>query len=302
MLGGWTSLLVAFGGGALGAAFGGLPAFIFTGVMVIVGVGIAAAGGGRAFLTDVAFGPAFGPHVFFAGGAAAAAYAFWRGYVENGRDLARLLMGLGKPDVLAAGGIFGVFGFAANAAQQSFGIGPWTDTIAMTVVLSGIAARFAFGSTGLFGKVHNPDGRRFRPDQQANWLPWQQSPLQLTAIGFGMGILSAYLAGMLGEDGGGVVLGFGVAAALLVFLEFGLKAPVTHHIALPAALAMTLSSNLLFAAVIGVLAALAGEFFSRLFLIHGDTYIDPPAAAIATMTVLLRVADAARIMALIAQP
>ena len=34
----WTTLLAALGGGALGAAFGALPAFIFTGFAVIAGV------------------------------------------------------------------------------------------------------------------------------------------------------------------------------------------------------------------------------------------------------------------------
>ncbi len=302
MVADWTALLAAFGGGALGAAVGGLPAFILTGFLVIVGAGVAVSGGGQRFLTDVAFGPALGPHVFFAGGVGALAYAGRRGYVDNARDLTRLLMGLGKPDVLVTGGLFGILGFLANAAQQSLGLGRWTDTVALSVVLSGVAARFAFGATGLFGKVRNPEGRRFRPDERAHWLPWQQTPLQLAAVGGGMGILSAYLAGLLGEAGGGLFLGFGLAAALLVFLEFGLKAPVTNHIALPAALAMMLTSNLLFGAVVGVLAALAGEFFSRLFLIHGDTYIDPPAAAIATMTVLLRASDAAGLTPLVARP
>ncbi len=40
-------------------------------------------------------------------------------------------------------------------------------------------------------------------------------------------------------------------------------------------------------AVAGIAGALLGEFFSRLFLIHGDTHIDPPAAAIATMATII---------------
>ena len=76
----WTTLLAALGGGALGAAFGALPAFIFTGFAVIAGVAIAAAGGGSQFLADVPFGPVFGPHISFAGGAAAAGYAAMRGF------------------------------------------------------------------------------------------------------------------------------------------------------------------------------------------------------------------------------
>jgi len=293
MLAAWTSLLLAFGGGAFGAAIGGLAAFIFVGVLVLFGVGIASSGGGRDALTHIAFGGVFGPHVFFAGGAAAVGYAFRRGYVSSGRDLAHLLMGLNKPDVLAIGGLFGALGWLANDLLLRAGCGTWTDTIALTVLLSGIAARFAFGRTGLLGKAPNPGGHRFRPDERAHWLPWQQDAPQLIAIGLAVGLLSAHMARVLGIDKGGDVLGFGFAAAVLILLQMGFRAPVTHHIALPAALALLLSSSLLIGALVGILSALLGEFFSRLFLIHGDTYIDPPAAAIAGMTTVLRLADAA---------
>jgi hypothetical protein len=36
-----------------------------------------------------------------------------------------------------------------------------------------------------------------------------------------------------------------------------------------------------------LLAALLGELFSRLFLIHGDTHIDPPANAIWVMATVV---------------
>ncbi len=40
-------------------------------------------------------------------------------------------------------------------------------------------------------------------------------------------------------------------------------------------------------AVAGIAGALLGEIFSRLFLIHGDTHVDPPAFAIFTMTTIV---------------
>ena len=55
-------------------------------------------------------------------------------------------------------------------------------------------------------------------------------------IGLGAGLPSAWAALQLGEAGGGVV-GFGIAAASLMFLYAGAKMPVTHHIMLPAAVA-----------------------------------------------------------------
>lgn len=68
-------LLLAAGGGFLGAAIGGLNAFIFTGLAVLLGNAILMAGGSAGFLNTVAFGPFLGPHVAFVGGVAAVAYA-----------------------------------------------------------------------------------------------------------------------------------------------------------------------------------------------------------------------------------
>src|SRR6056297_3362187 len=76
-------LLAAFAGGCFGAAIGALPAFCFTGFAVIAGeaANLLSVGAGEsvslgASITgSVGFGPVFGPHVAFAGGAAAAAYA-----------------------------------------------------------------------------------------------------------------------------------------------------------------------------------------------------------------------------------
>ena len=165
------------------------------------------------------------------------------------------------------------------------------------MVFSGVTARIIFGKTGLFGTVQDPGRQRWHPHDQARWLPWQESLPQVAVIGLGMGLLAAYMANMVGEAGGGTVLGFGIAAVSLYFLQAGGKCPVTHHIALPAALAAILSGSLMIGAVVGVLAALVGEFYSRLLLIHGDTYIDPPASAIATMTLVLRLCEAGGLLA-----
>ena len=57
----WSLLPVAFAGGALGAAIGASAAFIFTGIFVLIGVAIAAGGGGKEFIGAVAFArPALG--------------------------------------------------------------------------------------------------------------------------------------------------------------------------------------------------------------------------------------------------
>ena len=284
-------LLAAFGGGVLGAAVGALPAFIFTGFAVLAGV--ASAQTGRpAIIETIAFGPLLGPHVSFAGGAAAAAYAAKRGLIENGRDIGFSLMGLHRPDVLLVGGLFGVLGSLLNASWVAFGMGPWIDTIALTVVISAIMARLAFGSTGVFGKVSD-GGVQFRPTDEACWVRWQESPGQIAVIGLGVGLASGWGALALGAGSGGDVIGFGLAAALLIFALIGGNMPVLHHIALPAAAATLASGSLLVGGVFGVVGGFAGEFFARLFLIHGDTHIDPPAAAIAFSILVIRVATPA---------
>ncbi len=282
------TLLAAFGGGIFGAALGATPAFIFTGIAVLIGVAVAAGGGGSDFLTGVAFGPFFGPHTSFAGAVAAAAYAAKRGFLATGRDGGTALMGLNRPDVLAVGGAFSAGGYLIQHGFDAAALGPWTDTIALTVVTSGVIARLAFGSTGLLGKVA-AGGARFTPTDEACYVRWQETPGQLLVIGLGMGLSSAYAAQLLGADRGGDVVGFGIAAASLVFIQFGSKVPVSHHIALPAAVATLASGNLFVGAAFGIVGAFVGEFWSRAVHIHGDTHIDPPAAAIATSILIVRV-------------
>src|SRR5258708_35725409 len=111
----WSQLPIAFAGGFLGAALGASAGFLFTGVFVLIGAAIAASGGGKEFIGNVAFGPLLGPHVCFAAGAAAAAYAASRGVHGTGRDIGRGLAGLNRLDVLIVGGVFGALGFMLNA-------------------------------------------------------------------------------------------------------------------------------------------------------------------------------------------
>ena len=239
-------------------------------------------------LTGVAFGPFFSPHISFGAGVGAAAYAARKGLIETGRDGGTSLMGLGRPDVLAVGGAFGAMGYLIQKGFDAAGLGPWTDTIALTVVTSGIIARLTLGKTGLLGKVA-PGGSRFTPTDDACYVRWMETPGQLAMIGLGMGLSSAYAAQLLRADRGGDVIGFGIAAATLVFIQFGSKVPVSHHIALPAAVATLATGDMMIGALFGVAGAFVGEFWSRAIHMHGDTHIDPPAAAIATCVLAIRV-------------
>ncbi|AHY46308.1 Hypothetical Protein RradSPS_1025 [Rubrobacter radiotolerans] len=290
-------LIAAFGGGLFGAAIGGLPAFIFTGFLVIAGVATAIAGGEYDIIGNVAFGPVFGPHISFAGGVAAAAFAKRRGLLENGKDITAGLAGVNSPAVLLVGGAFGALGYLIASFLNIFLTG-YTDTIALTVFISAVIVRLVFGNSGLFGSLE-PAARqrgRFNPGEEQVWVPQQEAWGQAAVIGAGVGAISGFMyitVAAVGADvaPAGQVLGFGIAAASLIFLQFGATIPVTHHMALPAAVA---AANLgagasdalaiVIAVIGGVAGAIVGEFASRLFLIHGDTHIDPPAIAIFVMT------------------
>ncbi len=286
-------LIAAFGGGLFGAAIGGLPAFIFTGFLVIAGVASAISGSQYDILTDIAFGPVFGPHISFAGAVAAAAYAKRVGLLENGRDILAGLTGLANPVVLLVGGAFGVLGYLIQTVLATF-LTDYTDVIALTVFISAVIARLAFGRSGLFGNLEPAAAQRgrFKPGESQVWVPHQEGWLQTAVIGLGAGAISAFMfVGIyqINPDFAipGAVLGFGISAASLVFLQFGTEVPVTHHMSLVAGYAALTAIPLLGATgalivgiVGGVIGALLGELFSRLFLIHGDTHIDPPANAI----------------------
>ena len=113
------ALIAAFGGGIIGAYMGALPAFIMTGIYALVGGVLTAAGvGGDVAVNYLAFGSFVGPHIAFAGGVAAAGYAGRKGKLASGTDILSSLNGLGEPDVLLVGGIFGVLGFLSTTASD----------------------------------------------------------------------------------------------------------------------------------------------------------------------------------------
>ncbi len=310
--------LGAAAGGAFGAALGALPAFIFTGFLVIAGAfgGDAASGAG----VGVGFGPVFGPHISFAGGAAAAAYAAKKGAVDSGFDYHNgkdITVALGsRPDILAVGAAFGVFGILLEQVFRNLAVP--TDPIAFTVVASALLHRAVFGysvignvtdkASGFFDmgpfereEMREPgevpgDGNKESEDRFAvePWLPNMYKWSHVAAIGLVTGLAAAYAAIQTGSP----FLGFGISAASLLFLNLGIgKIPVTHHMTLPGATAYLAAFgtgysplvSLLIAGFFGLLGALVGEAFQRVFYAHGDTHVDPPAASITITHTLIAI-------------
>lgn len=297
------TLLLAAGGGFFAAAIGALHAFIFTGFMGVTGLAIAMAGGGTDFLTFVAFGPVFGPHIAFAGGVAAAAYAARVSRDIGGKDIGVPLISIERPDVLLIGAVFGVFGYVVQfAIAQIPWFGTHTDSVALTVVVSAFVVRLAFGRASIFGNL--PEGAgwgRFAPRDDAAWVRWHEKFVPNTVLGVFAGLLAAGTSLKLAEffpDIASVanLLFFSLSAISLFFLSLGLSFPVTHHITIIAGLAAltflpVVGGNMIVATIIGtifgMLSAWAGELFARLWHDHGNTHIDPPAAAIWPMTTVV---------------
>ncbi|WP_424860525.1 hypothetical protein [Streptomyces sp. MMS24-I29] len=284
------SIAAAAAGGLFAAAVGALAAFVLCGLMILVGVGAVIGAGNPWFLEHVALGEWFGPHIAFAGAIAAVAYAARRGKAD-GRDIVSGMVGLADPLTLVVGAVFGVFGLVVQSALNT---SDWmlthTNTTAITVVASAVVVRLIFGRTGLFGRTDAAGlYARLRTTEQAAWLRWQETPMMAGLLGLGVGFLASWSAvALAGTDPSlavaAGVLAFGVSAVSLTFLATPVAVPATHHITSVAAAAGLAFSSVWIGAVAGLLTALVGETASRLFLIHGDTHIDPPAVAIAAMT------------------
>lgn len=315
-------LLAAFAGGAFGAAIGALPAFIFTGFLVMLGEGVRILSGdysglmgldpatldSAAITSQIGFGPVFGPHISFAGGVAASAYAAKKGYMNTGfafHESKNIAYALGpKPQLLIVGGLFGILGYWITALSNIFSL-PW-DPIAIAVVLSAVAHRLIFkypliGDTkrGLLNmEPFEKEEKREKGSDRLlvePWLPHQYKWGDVTSIGAVVGILAAFITVQTGS----VFLPFGISAATLLFLNLGVeKIPVTHHISLIGSTSVVAATGgdpagtslwvlLILGGLFGLIAAAFGELIQRIFYSHADTHLDPPAAAIVLGTLLI---------------
>lgn len=281
------ALVAAFGGGIIGAYMGALPAFILTGVVAMVGAGAAMAGGTDMLVGFVAFGSYLGPHVAFAGGVAAAAYAGKKKKLGSGTDILSSLNGLSDPMTLIVGGVFGIFGFLVHYLVGTV-LHLNTDLPGITVIISAIVVRFVFGTSGLIGKARAGEKREYYT--AGNGL------ICNILLGLGLGTAVGFVYQTLVTSGASAaalgsypILCFGIAAASLIFTQTGFATPATHHIALISALAVAASGNPIMGVVFGILTSLFGDFVGKTFNSHCDTHIDPPALTIFIFTFIVNV-------------
>jgi len=275
------SLAAAFGGGVLGTALGGVISFSFVGLFGLLGIAAMMAGGDgwNGFVT---FGPAWAPAMGgFAAAVAGAAYAATKGKLEgNGQDILTPVYATGLGDALLVGGVFGVLGQVLVYLLGAVGIAPWTDAVALVVVLSAIIVRFLWGKSGLTGTC---------PAGESRYAAVGQNMLMKIAIGVGCGLFSAALVINFPDTGG--AMAFCISAVSLIFLQTGFGVPVTHHYTLPAAVVAGLSGSLVWGAIFGLLGTFVGDWAGCFFNSYGDTHIDPPAVTITLLTTLAIVLD-----------
>lgn len=289
------ALIGAFGGGVIGAYMGAIPAFVMTGVFALTGALLTAAGAPADIaVNNMAFGSFLGPHVAFAGGVAAAAYAGKKKKLDSGADILSSLNGLAAPDVLLVGGLFGVLGFLLHFVISLI---PWfgtaTDLPGTAVFISALIARFAFGSSGLTGKYTGSEPRQ--------WFTHGKGMGYNIMLGAGIGIAVSFVAGSLYDAGNTAALSvfpiacFGFSAITLVFTQMGFAMPATHHITLISGLAAVAgltafgAPGALLGALFGIIASLVGDWAGKTLNSHVDTHIDPPATTIWILTVVVSI-------------
>ncbi|MFB6143023.1 MAG: hypothetical protein ABEJ30_06740 [Halorientalis sp.] len=308
--------LAAMAGGAFGAALGAVPSLALSGLLVVAGEALAAVNAnlptpgsgsagqlGSGVTQALALGPVLGPHVAFAGGAAAAAYAARKGYTDSVfqyHEAKNVYQGLGtRPDVLAVGAAVGALGFALR--HVSGGLGLPFDPVFAALLVTGLVHRVALGFPVL-GQVrgegyldmtpfergerrHPPAGseRVYDPEEDEEgvlltrlavepWLAHQYEWASVAAVGLVAGVLGAYTAVV--TNSAFLAFGFSAASLLLLAADAG-DVPVTHHVTLPAstaALAVMAPGNAvlagagpLVAIVVGTLVGLVSALAAEAF-------------------------------------
>lgn len=272
-------LMAAFCGGVLGTAIGALPAFIFTGVAGFVGISVIAAGGSDIFLNELAFGPLFGPHIVFAAGVASAGLAGnKKKLTDTGMDILTPLVKTKDLQVYFIGGIFGILAYLVNMLFMRLNL--TVDTIAMSVFVSNVVARYAFGTAGIFGEFFS--GRK-NDKEKYHFINTKLLAFNVF-WSFTISLLICYIIDVTGIS---ILFGFCLSAFLLIFLQMGFEFPVTHHITLVAAYGYAATGSIFIGGLFGVLAHVVGEMVNNTMNSYGDTYIDPPGATIFICSALI---------------
>jgi hypothetical protein len=306
-------VLVAFAGGAMGAIFGSLLAFIFVAVVIAGGLG---AMGSPEILGVLGFGGwgFYAPQIAFTGGAFASGYARWKGYIKSGQDITTALVSLRKWDALVAGGVGGLLGYFCMLIHAHTPLKNWMDSVPFAVVVPALICKIVFDQS-VFGKT-SPEvkaaGGRFSPNSPVNWIPYNSTGAEKLLIGTIMGIGGAYstilLAGNPNTAAWAAFIPFMVSVFSLIGFYFGVAIVPNHHMVYCASLGVLyyvayahggaqallakdgvqdpaiVTSCMLWGVSMSVMASFWGDFSARAFHLYsnkiGGVHFDPPTTGI----------------------
>ena len=154
---------------------------------------------------------------------------------------------------------------------------PLVNSIALSIVIIGFVVRIFFGRSAMSAPLTGADSL-WKNKAAEPWHPWQGHPLSILLTTLAVALLSGLIAQFLPGSTG---LAFGIGALTLIFLSFGARIPIILHISWASEYAVLLTGDLGYGLFCGLLAALVAQISARLFLLHGDTHIDPPSLAVA---------------------
>lgn len=295
----FTTILLTFFGGVLATCMGALGSVILCAFLAIIGVCAVMAGCDYNIVTGIAFGFFFSPHLGLGPAAVALGFAKHQGYVEDSKGIALPLILLGKPSVLAVGGLFGVASYYINLGLSTILPGK-LDTVSASIVIIGIICKALWGNEGVIGKVPEGD-KRFGVYSKNNWMPHMPYGEGGTYWLFagGAGLLAAWLfweisefAKAMNSENIAIVAQFPVFALAVISLTLlctGLPCPVFHHVGLVACYAASMAyaqggnevTILLWGMSFGIISHFAADLLADLFHVYGDVYVDPPSLSMA---------------------
>lgn len=279
--------ILAFFGGVFGTAIGGASAFILFGLMAMIGIATLVTTGDPTFLEGVALNPVFAPFATFIGAFAAAAYTAKlsrEGKLQNadgseaepfaGGNIFAPLLPFKNISILLVGGVFGVIGFGLLVLLDDI-IGLPADNIGVAVLLGGILVRLVFGDGDFQSQLPPKVQKRHMITQNLGFnVLWA----------FSLSVLMATVIGVIQQP----LFGFALGAFSLIFIAAGIvDFPMIHHIAFIAGLAMQVTGNIWIAGIFGVIAMLLGDTIGVVSNVQTKSHIDPPAGAIAILSLIL---------------
>lgn len=268
------SIFLAFLGGIFGATIGAIPAIGLCGFFVLIGSTILAINGDDTFLNQVAFGYFFGPHIAFSGAVAATAYLGSKNIANfKGTDIDCSPYISQNSIMLFVGGIFGLIGYLSAYFITELLHIP-VDGGAIGIVVTSVITRLIFGQGKLLsGKDDN------------NNLPTVN--INEFIFGFIWTIAFSAIVAWMTQITSIPFFGFGIGAFIFLFSAVGAHLPPAHHIGISSALAMMTFNSFFIAILFGIAAFLLFELIAKYLNTNVKTHIDPPAYAIAVITLLL---------------